>query len=258
MTLSRTEPAGKPAAEPMISLADVALTLGSAAGPVNILRGIDLDVLPGEIVSVVGPSGAGKSTLMMVIGGLESPSEGVVRVAGQDIARLDEDRLARFRRGKVGIVFQAFRLIGTMTALENVAVPLELTGRTDAFAAAEAALGRVGLGHRLHHYPEQLSGGEQQRVAVARAFVTEPDLLLADEPTGNLDGETGEEVIQLLFGLARERGTTVLLVTHDLGLAERCDRTIRIVDGRLESPESPHHGPDTGAPSDDGRERSAA
>src|SRR6202044_2171478 len=180
---------------PLVVIDDVHLTLGSAAGPVNILRGISLEIGAAETVALLGPSGSGKSTLMMVAAGLERPSRGRVAVAGEDLGALDEDGLARLRRRHVGIVFQAFHLIPTMTALENVAIPLELAGADDAFARAEAALGRVGLAERLSHHPAQLSGGEQQRVAIARAFVAGPRLLLADEPTGNLDGATGELVI---------------------------------------------------------------
>ena len=190
-------------------------------------------LMPGQAVGLVGPSGSGKSSLMMVIAGLEQASSGRVRVAGRDITGLDEDALATFRREAVGIVFQAFHLVPTMTALENVAVPLELAGRRDAFARAEAALGSVGLADRLRHYPGQLSGGEQQRVAIARAFVTEPRVLLADEPTGNLDGDTGGKVIELLFELQQAHGTTLLLITHDSALAGRCDRVVRMNDGRV-------------------------
>lgn len=225
-------------AEPMISLAGVTLKLRSAAGEVNVLRGVDLSVAAGDAVGLVGPSGAGKSTLMMIAAGLETPSAGSVRVAGRDLIGLDEDALARFRRQHVGIVFQAFRLVPTMSALENVAIPLELAGRADAFEAAEAALGRVGLAARVSHYPDQLSGGEQQRVAIARAFVAGPRLLLADEPTGNLDGRTGEAIVELLFGLARDHGTTLLLITHDTALAARCDRVIHIADGRIVAQDS--------------------
>jgi putative ABC transport system ATP-binding protein len=216
-------------------LADVHLKLASAAGPVNILRGIDLTVGRGETVSVVGPSGSGKSTMMMIMAGLERPTSGLVRVAGRDLGGLDEDKLARFRRDNVGIVFQAFHLIPTMTALENVAIPLEFAGRADAFERAHAGLEAVGLKQRTTHYPGQLSGGEQQRVALARAFASEPSLLLADEPTGNLDGETGAQVIRLMFDLAANRGTTLVLITHDPALAARCDRAIRLVDGLIES-----------------------
>jgi putative ABC transport system ATP-binding protein len=218
---------------PMILLDDVRLKLASAAGPVNVLSGLSLAVAPGETVSVVGPSGSGKSTMMMVIGGLERPSAGRVVVAGTDLGTLDEDALARFRRDTIGIVFQGFHLVPTMTALENVAIPLELGGRRDAFDRAREGLEAVGLGHRLLHYPGQLSGGEQQRVALARAFVVEPKLLLADEPTGNLDTSTGRVVIDLLFRLRARRGTTLLLITHDSGLAQRCDRIVRLADGRI-------------------------
>jgi putative ABC transport system ATP-binding protein len=218
---------------PMILLDDLRLTLPSAAGAVNVLRGISLSIAAGETVGLVGPSGSGKSTLMMVIGGLERPSAGRVMVAGADLAALDEDRLARFRRDTLGIVFQSFHLVPTMNALENVAIPLEFAGRRDAFAAARASLAAVGLAHRLLHYPAQLSGGEQQRVAIARAFAVRPKLLLADEPTGNLDGATGRIVIDLLFRLAVEHGATLLLITHDHDLARRCSRLIELADGRV-------------------------
>ncbi|HEX6092447.1 MAG TPA: ABC transporter ATP-binding protein [Dongiaceae bacterium] len=221
------------AAEMMVRLDDIHLKLESAAGEVNILRGIDLAVAAGETVSVVGPSGSGKSTMMMVIAGLERPSSGRIQVAGVDLDRLNEDGLALFRRKSVGIVFQNFHLIPTMTALENVAVPLELAGDRDAFGKAARELESVGLGHRLTHYPGQLSGGEQQRVALARAFAVEPRLLLADEPTGNLDGETGQRVIDLMFELRARRGTTLLLITHDPALAQRCGRTVHLLDGRI-------------------------
>jgi len=217
----------------MIRLSGIALKLASAAGEVNILRGLDLEVAAGESVGIVGPSGSGKSTMMMIIAGLERPSAGRVEVAGEDMTALDEDQLARFRRARIGIVFQAFHLIPTMTALENVAVPLEFAGRGDAFERAQGALAAVGLDHRLAHYPGQLSGGEQQRVALARAFVVEPLLLLADEPTGNLDGETGRQVIELMFELAARRGTTLMLITHDPALAGRCRRLVRLLDGRV-------------------------
>jgi len=217
----------------MILLDDVHLKLASAAGDVNILRGVSLAVAAGESVGVVGPSGAGKSSMMMVIGGLERASAGTVQVAGADLMRLDEDQLALWRRDAVGIVFQSFRLVPTMTALENVAIPLELAGRADAFARAEQQLAAVGLGHRLQHYPEQLSGGEQQRTALARAFVAEPKLLLADEPTGNLDGATGQAIIDLMFELRACAGTTLMLITHDHALAGRCDRIVQLADGRV-------------------------
>ena len=221
------------ASESMVHLESVELTLGSAAGQVNILRGVDLDVAAGSRVSIVGPSGSGKTSLIMVIAGLERATGGLVNVAGQDLGQLDEDGLALFRRDTMGIVFQAFHLVATMTALENVAVPLEFAGRRDAFDAAEAELQAVGLGHRLTHYPGQLSGGEQQRVALARAVAMEPKLLLADEPTGNLDGDTGQQIIDLLFDVADRRSATLMLITHDATLASRCDRTIRMVDGRI-------------------------
>jgi putative ABC transport system ATP-binding protein len=217
----------------MIRLDDVHLTLQSAAGAVHILRGIDLAVDDGEAVAVVGPSGSGKSTMMMVIAGLERPSAGTVTVAGRDLGALDEDGLALFRRDNVGIVFQNFHLIPTMSALENVAMPLEFAGRDDAFDRAEAGLDAVGLGHRLTHYPSQLSGGEQQRVALARACAAGPKLLLADEPTGNLDGETGAAVMDLLFTLRDGMGMTLVLITHDRALAGRCGRVIRLADGQV-------------------------
>jgi putative ABC transport system ATP-binding protein len=224
--------AGK-AAPPSLRLTDVHLELASAAGPVNILRGIDLSVAAGEVVSIVGPSGSGKSSLMMLIGGLERPTQGRVEVAGRELSALSEDQLALFRRDHVGIVFQNFHLIPTMTALENVAIPLEFAGAADAFDRAAERLRAVGLGHRLSHYPGQLSGGEQQRTALARAFAADPDVILADEPTGNLDGETGRQVIELMFDLSRKRGATLLLITHDPALAARCDRIVRLVDGRF-------------------------
>ncbi|MFO1350780.1 MAG: ABC transporter ATP-binding protein [Gammaproteobacteria bacterium] len=221
------------AVAPIVEVRDVHLTLPSAAGPVHILRGIDLNIGAGETVSVVGPSGAGKSTMMMILAGLERPSTGSVRVAGHELTQLDEDALALFRRDHVGIVFQAFHLIPTMNALENVAIPLEFAGRADAFERARAGLEAVGLGHRLSHYPGQLSGGEQQRTALARALASEPDLLLADEPTGNLDGVTGGQIMDLLFDLSAQRRATLVLITHDLRLAARCRRQIRLVDGLI-------------------------
>jgi putative ABC transport system ATP-binding protein len=217
----------------LVELEDVHLKLASQAGPVNVLGGVSLAVMAGETVGVVGPSGSGKSSLLMVIGGLERASAGRVRVAGHDFGALDEDSLARLRRDQLGIVFQSFHLIPTMTALENVAVPLELAGHRDAFDRAQAELQAVGLGHRLDHRPGQLSGGEQQRVALARAFVIRPRLLLADEPTGNLDRATGQSVIDLLFARHGELGTTLVLVTHDLDLAGRCARVVHMQDGRL-------------------------
>ena len=221
--------------DPIVELADVHLKLASQAGEVNILRGVDLRVPRGETLAVVGPSGSGKSTMMMVMAGLERATSGTVRIAGQDLGALDEDGLAIFRRKRVGIVFQGFHLIPTMTARENVAVPLEFAGVPDAFARADSALSSVGLSHRLTHYPGQLSGGEQQRVALARALVIEPDLLLADEPTGNLDRTTGQQIMALLFSLAEARGATLVLITHDGELARRCARIVRMQDGRLDS-----------------------
>ena len=215
----------------MISLSDVRLTLQSQAGGVNILRGVDLVADAGEALAVMGPSGAGKTTLLMLMAGLLAPTSGTVTVAGQDLAAMDEDGLARFRRDNVGIVFQAFHLVPAMTALENAALPLEFAGRADAFTRAAEALDAVGLSGRTGHFPAQLSGGEQQRVALARALAPRPRLLLADEPTGNLDGETGERVMDLLFSLSG--GMTLVLVTHDAGLAARCGRVVGIRDGRV-------------------------
>ena len=219
--------------QPIVRFADVHLDMASDAGMVNILRGITLDIASGEITAVVGPSGAGKSSLMMVAGGLERATSGRVEVVGQDLGRLDDDARARLRRDHVGIVFQGFHLIPTMTALENVALPLEFAGRGDAFEAAQAALERVGLGPRLSHYPAQLSGGEQQRVALARAFANAPRVLFADEPTGNLDSDTGERIISLIESLNRDAGSTVVLVTHDPALANRAGRIIRLSDGAV-------------------------
>jgi putative ABC transport system ATP-binding protein len=225
---ARTAPTGS-----LITARDLRFKVAGPAGEVNILRGIDLEVAAGEAVGLVGPSGSGKTSLLMLLAGLERPSGGTLQVAGHDLAAMGEDALARFRRERVGIVFQAFHLVPTMTALENVAVPLEFAGRRDAFDRAEAALAAVGLGHRLGHYPGQLSGGEQQRVALARATVAEPPLLLADEPTGNLDQATGAAVMDLLFGLRARLGTTLLLITHDPALAARCGRVVRMADGRI-------------------------
>ncbi len=226
-------PSLQPAGEPLVRVRGLCLTLPAAAAPVNILRGVDLDIAPGEAVGLVGPSGSGKTSLLMVLAGLEQASAGSVRLDGKEVTGLDEDRLARLRRETIGIVFQAFHLIPTMTALENVAVPLELAGRHDAGSRAARALQAVGLGHRLGHFPGQLSGGEQQRVAIARAFAPEPRLLLADEPTGNLDQATGEAVMDLLFRLRAERGTALLLITHDPALAARCARRVRLADGQV-------------------------
>jgi len=222
-----------PPGPPLIALDNVRLSLTGSAGPVDILRGISLTLSAGETVALVGPSGSGKSSLLMVMAGIERPTGGRVEVAGQDLAGLDEDGLAGLRRVHIGIVFQAFHLLPTMTARENVAIPLELGGRRDAFAEAEAALASVGLGHRLGHYPGELSGGEQQRVAIARAFVARPSLLLADEPTGNLDGATGRLVIECLFAEHARHGTGLLLITHDATLAARCERQLRLDDGQI-------------------------
>ena len=220
---------------PVIVLQDVALTLMGNAGPVNILRGIDLETRAGETLGLVGPSGSGKSSLLMLMGGLETASGGRIEVLGQDLTAMSEDRLARFRRENMGVVFQSFHLIPTMTALENVATSLELAGAPDAFARAAEALDEVGLAARRDHYPAQLSGGEQQRVALARATVTRPRILLADEPTGNLDGATGEAIIRLLFDLRDRHGATLVLVTHAPELAARCDRVLRLRDGALDT-----------------------
>jgi len=229
-----------PASAPLVRVRDLQLTVPSAAGPVNILGGaghaVDLDIEAGEAVGLVGPSGSGKTSLLMVLAGLERATGGSVQVAGQELTRLDEDALARFRRDHIGIVFQSFHLIPTMTALENVSVPLELAGVRDAEARAARSLDAVGLSHRLTHLPGQLSGGEQQRVALARAFAPGPRLLLADEPTGNLDVATGRTVMDLLFGMQANFGTTLLLITHDPALADRCGRRVRIADGRVGVP----------------------
>ena len=221
--------------EPMVLLDGVELKLESEAGSVNILKGINLEIAAGDTVSLVGPSGSGKTSMMMLIGGLERQTGGRVVVAGHNLATLDEDGLARFRRDNVGIVFQNFHLIPTMNAMENVAIPIELAGLDNAFDRARAALASVGLDHRLSHYPGQLSGGEQQRVALARAIVAEPRLILADEPTGNLDGGTGDSVIDLLFSLRADHGATLLLITHNPTLAERCGRVIDLQDGLISS-----------------------
>ncbi len=226
--------------EPALELDDACLTLQATAGPVEILRNISLKVERGEALGLVGPSGSGKSSLIMVMAGLERASKGRVRALGRDLTALDEDALARFRLGRVGVVFQSFHLIPTLTALENVATPLELAGIRDAFARAEAELKAVGLGHRLDHYPHELSGGEQQRVAIARAVVARPQLLFADEPTGNLDAANGRAIMDLLFDLHRRYGATLVLVTHAAELAARCDRIIRLFDGRLVAEERQH------------------
>ncbi len=216
-----------------IELGGVNLSLGQGAARVHILKGIDLNIGKGEAIGLIGPSGSGKSTLLMVMAGLERADSGTVTVAGEELGRLNEDALARFRGRNVGIVFQSFHLIPTMTALENVAVPLELAGVADANERAQAELESVGLGQRIHHYPAQLSGGEQQRVAVARALAPHPAILVADEPTGNLDEDTGQQIVDLLFAGHEERGTTLVLVTHDASLAQRCGRVVRLRSGHV-------------------------
>jgi putative ABC transport system ATP-binding protein len=233
--MNDTSMGGMPA--PAIRLSGVNLSLGRGAARVHILKDIEVNIGAGEAVGLVGPSGSGKSTLLMVAAGLERPDSGTVVVAGQDLGRLDEDALARFRGRHIGIVFQSFHLIPTMTALENVAVPLELAGVADAFERADRELASVGLAERVHHYPAELSGGEQQRVALARALAPHPAILVADEPTGNLDETTGREIIELLFKGHTERGTTLVLVTHDAALARRCDRMVRLRSGRIETSE---------------------
>ncbi|MBH0237823.1 ABC transporter ATP-binding protein [Methylobrevis albus] len=220
-------------AKPVIELEKVDLSLGSGAARVHILKGVSLTVPAGETVGILGPSGSGKSTLLMVTAGLERSDSGAVTVAGQRLDTLGEDDLARFRGRNVGIIFQSFHLMPTMTALENVAVPLELAGRRDAFDRARAELTAVGLGHRLDHYPAEMSGGEQQRVAIARALAPEPAILIADEPTGNLDFETGNEIVRLMFEARAKRGMTLVLVTHDRALAARCDRTVTMRSGEV-------------------------
>ncbi len=218
-----------------IALSGLNLTLGRGAARVHILKDIDLHIGQGEAIGLIGPSGSGKSTLLMVMAGLERADAGTVMVAGQDLRRLDEDALARFRGRQVGIVFQSFHLIPTMTAAENVAVPLELAGAADAHDRAARELDRMGLADRMNHYPAQLSGGEQQRVALARALAPNPSILFADEPTGNLDEATGRQIIDLLFAGHTERKTTLVLVTHDPVLARRCDRVVRLRSGRIDA-----------------------
>ncbi|MEO9132269.1 MAG: ATP-binding cassette domain-containing protein [Sphingomonas sp.] len=228
-----------PNADMVITARGVTLTLGAAAAPTTILRGIDLDVARGTSLALLGPSGSGKSSLMAVLSGLERASAGKVEVAGLDFGALDEDALARARRGRIGIVLQAFHLLPTMTARENVAVPMELAGIADAFARADVELEAVGLGHRLNHYPAQLSGGEQQRVAIARALGPRPALVFADEPTGNLDLATGAAVMDLLFERQADAGVTLIVITHDAGLAARCDRIIALADGQIVADHAP-------------------
>ncbi|RMB53701.1 putative ABC transport system ATP-binding protein [Sphingomonas sp. PP-CE-3A-406] len=217
----------------VITIRDVTLTLGAASAATTILKGIDLDIARGTSIALLGPSGSGKSSLMAILSGLEQASGGSVRVAGLDFGALDEDALSRARRGRIGIVLQAFHLLPTMTALENVAVPMELAGMPDAFARAEAELTAVGLSHRIGHYPTQLSGGEQQRVAIARALGPRPDIVFADEPTGNLDTATGASIMDLLFDRRVATGATLIVITHDPALAARCDRIVELGDGRI-------------------------
>ncbi len=224
---------------PAISASNLTLTLGSDDSAVEILRGIDLTVPQGQTLALLGPSGSGKSSLMAVLSGLERATSGSLSIAGADFARLDEDALATARRGRIGIVLQAFHLLPTMTALENVMTPLELAGMDDAGQRAATELEAVGLGHRLNHYPAQLSGGEQQRVAIARALAPRPTLVFADEPTGNLDGATGAEIVELLFARRAETGATLVIITHDPGLAARCERIITLGDGRIASDSRP-------------------
>jgi putative ABC transport system ATP-binding protein len=223
---------------PLISLSGVHLSLGRDAGRVHILKGVDLGISAGRTVGIIGPSGSGKSTLLMVMAGLERADKGSVTVGGAELTGMSEDALARFRGRSIGIVFQSFHLIPNMTALENVAVPLELAGVPGAFEAAREELAAVGLADRTDHYPAQMSGGEQQRVAIARALVTKPPVLLADEPTGNLDETTGAQIVELMFSATRERGMTLVMVTHDAALARRCDETIRVRSGRIEELEA--------------------
>lgn len=236
--LAETVKAIPSATEPLVRVDAIDLSLGRDASRVHILKSVSLEIGRGEAIGLVGPSGSGKSTLLMTMAGLERPDTGRIIIDGEDLTGLDEDSLARFRGRNIGIVFQSFHLIPTMTALENVAVPLELAGDDDAFDRAATELEAVGLGKRLSHYPAQLSGGEQQRVALARALVVDPALLIADEPTGNLDETTGKGIVELLFHLKNERGATLVLVTHDPGLAAQCDRVIRLRSGRIEMPSS--------------------
>ncbi|MBD0865647.1 MAG: ATP-binding cassette domain-containing protein [Rhodobacteraceae bacterium] len=224
--------------DPILSLQNATLSLNGNAGPVDILHGISLDVQRGETLGLIGPSGSGKSSLLMLMGGLEHATGGQITVLGQNLADMNEDALARFRRARIGVVFQSFHLIPTMTGLENVATPLELAGVRDAFGRAAAELDAVDLAHRADHYPSQMSGGEQQRVALARAAAPRPDIMLADEPTGNLDEANGRAIMDLLFGLRDRHGATLVLVTHAPDLARRCDRVIRLRDGRIDATET--------------------
>lgn len=230
-----------PASDAAIAIraSNVTLSLGSAGAQVDILRGIDLDIGAGESLAILGPSGSGKSSLMAILSGLEQASGGSVSVAGVDFTSLDEDGLARARRGRIGIVLQSFHLLPTMTALENVAVPLELAGGESPFETAEAELEAVGIGHRLSHYPTQLSGGEQQRVAIARALAPGPKIVFADEPTGNLDAATGGSIIDVLFERKAAANSTLVIITHDVSLAERCDRIVEMKDGKIVSDRRP-------------------
>ncbi|WP_337661015.1 ABC transporter ATP-binding protein [Erythrobacter sp. Alg231-14] len=252
MTNSTTPPSA-PNADLAISARDLTLTLGSDAAPVDILRGIDLDIAHGDVVALLGPSGSGKSSLMAVLSGLERATGGSLTVTGSNFATLDEDGLAAARRGRIGIVLQAFHLLPTMTAAENVATPMELAGFEDASPRATAELQAVGLGHRIDHYPTQLSGGEQQRVAIARAIAPRPGLIFADEPTGNLDVSTGEEIVELLFARRAETGATLLIITHDPALAAQCDRVLTMADGVIVSDER-----GSAAPSSDALKSNAA
>ncbi|MDX8347865.1 ABC transporter ATP-binding protein [Cognatiyoonia sp. IB215446] len=222
--------------DPVLTITDANLSLDGNAGRVDILHDISLTVAAGETLGLVGPSGSGKSSLLMLMGGLEQATSGTISALGQNLTAMNEDQLARFRRDNMGVVFQSFHLIPTMTALENVATPLELAGAADAFARAEAELEAVGLADRMDHYPNQMSGGEQQRVALARASAPRPRLLLADEPTGNLDETNGHAIIDLLFGLRDRHGATLIMVTHSNELARRCDRVVRLRDGRIDAP----------------------
>ena len=221
--------------QPVIELIGIDLTLGAGPARVHVLKNLSLKIARGETIGLIGPSGSGKSTLLMTLAGLERPDAGSAHVDGRDLTKLDEDSLARFRGENIGIVFQSFQLIPTMTALENVAAPLELAGRRDAFSRAAEELAAVGLGERLSHYPRQLSGGEQQRVALARALAPDPLILAADEPTGNLDSDTGAGIIDLIFEQKNRRGSTLVLVTHDASLAARCDRVVRLRSGRIDT-----------------------